>query len=117
MYPVKTTLSGWDETGITKNLKEFDLIVNCTSIGMKSNRGMMTPLETKDIPKGSLVFDVVYNPAETRLIQEAKKAGARTLGGLSMLVYQGAEAFHLWTGRPPPLEIMFRAAREALEKL
>ena len=58
--------------------------------------------------------DLVYNPAETPLLEAAKAAGARTLGGLPMLVYQGAAAFELWVGRPPPVDAMFRAARQAL---
>lgn len=116
-YMVKTKVAIWEETVIAKNFDKCDLIVNCTSIGMKNSWEFSTPLEERQIPKGSLVFDVVYNPTETMLISAAKKAGARTLGGLSMLVYQGAEAFRLWTGRQPPLEIMFNAAREALQKL
>ena len=58
----------------------------------------------------------MYNPLETPLLREARKAGARTLGGLPMLVYQGAEAFQLWTGREAPLQVMFGAARQALEQ-
>jgi len=112
-HAARVTARVWGEN-IAEHLKECDLIVNCTSIGMKNGQELKSPLEEKDIPKGSLVFDAVYNPTETPLMREAKKAGASVLGGLSMLVYQGAEAFELWTGRPAPLEIMLRAAREAL---
>lgn len=112
--PVKISVAVWDEN-IANNLSNCDLVVNSTSIGMKGGQELLTPLEAKQIPPGSLVFDLVYNPPVTRLIQEAKKAGARTIGGLYMLVYQGAEAFRLWTGLQPPLEIMFGAAREALK--
>ena len=58
---------------------------------------------------------MVYNPIETPLLRDAKAAGARTLGGLGMLVYQGAKAFELWTGKEAPVDIMFEAARGALE--
>jgi shikimate 5-dehydrogenase len=56
----------------------------------------------------------VYNPIETPLLREAKKARARTLGGLAMLIYQGAASFELWTSRTAPLDIMFKQAEESL---
>jgi shikimate dehydrogenase len=61
------------------------------------------------------VFDIVYNPLETRLLREAKTAGAKTISGLLMLVYQGAEAFRLWTGTEPPVELMKKAVLDALQ--
>ena len=73
-----------------------------------------SPLEARLISSSSLVCDVIYNPRETPLLGEARKAGARTLGGLPMLIYQGATAFELWTGREAPLDVMFSAAEEAL---
>jgi len=56
----------------------------------------------------------VYNPSETPLLKAAKAAGASTMGGLHMLVYQGAASFELWTGREAPLDIMLSAATRAL---
>ncbi len=95
---------------------DCDLLVNCTPIGMKhSDSENNSPVEAALIPKGALVYDVVYNPIETRLLADAKKRGARTLGGLSMLVYQGALAFELWTGKEPPVDIMMSKARESLK--
>ena len=92
-----------------------DLIVNCTPLGMRhSQTEGETPITFDIIPEGVLVYDLVYNPSDTPLLREAKRAGARTLGGLSMLIYQGAESFKLWTGREPPLEVMFTEARKAL---
>ena len=61
-----------------------------------------------------MVCDLVYNPAETPLLREARKAGAQVLGGLPMLVYHGAEAFELWTGQKAPADVMMEAARRAL---
>ena len=93
----------------------WDLIVNCTTLGMRHAPGEKeTPLSSDAIPASSLVYDLVYNPEETPLLQAAAKAGARTLGGLPMLIYQGAEAFRLWTGRDAPVDVMFQAARRAL---
>jgi len=105
----------WEELRSGKTLSYSDLLVNCTSLGMKhSPMENETPLRASAIPKDALVYDLVYNPLETPLLREAKKAGARVLGGLAMLVYQGAASFELWVGREAPLDIMFRRAREAL---
>ncbi len=94
----------------------WDAIVNTTTLGMWHSPGEgQSPLPPGLIQPHALVYDLVYNPPETPLLREARKAGARTLGGLPMLVYQGAEAFRLWTGKEPPLEVMFEAARKALE--
>ena len=94
----------------------WHLIVNCTTLGMRHSDGeKRSPIPSASIPSGALVCDLVYNPPETPLLREAKRAGARTLGGLSMLIYQGAEAFQLWTGNEAPLTVMFQAARRALE--
>ena len=95
-----------------------DLIVNSTSIGMSHGEAQERTLLNADlIPSGALVFDLVYNPSETPLMKEATKASARTLGGLLMLIYQGAAAFELWTERDAPIEVMVRAGRKALARL
>ena len=73
-----------------------------------------SPLEGTRIPGSALVYDLVYNPVDTPLLLAAKRAGAKTLGGLAMLVYQGASAFELWTGKKAPMDVMFKAARAAL---
>lgn len=105
----------WRTDTLAQVLSQCDLVVNCTSMGMKhSPTESQSPLEAALIPKDCLVYDVVYNPVETPLLAEAKKAGARTLAGLAMLVYQGALAFKLWTGEEAPVDIMFEAARRAL---
>ncbi|UCH87426.1 MAG: shikimate dehydrogenase [Dehalococcoidia bacterium] len=91
------------------------LLVNCTPIGMRhSKQEHELPIPSELIPAEALVLDIIYNPFETRLLAEAKKRGARTLGGLSMLVYQGAASFELWTGAEAPVDVMNEAARKAL---
>jgi shikimate dehydrogenase len=91
------------------------LLVNSTPIGMRhSKEEHDLPISSELIPAGALVFDIIYNPLETRLLAEAKKRGARTLGGLSMLVHQGAASFELWTSIQAPVDVMFEAARKAL---
>ena len=97
-------------------LSNCDLVVNCTPVGMKhSATEGKSPLKAELIPKEALIYDVVYNPIETPLLRDAKAIGARTLGGLGMLVYQGAKAFELWTGKEAPVDIMFEAAKGALK--
>jgi shikimate dehydrogenase len=91
------------------------LIVNCTTMGMKhSSQEGQSPLSIEVIPRGILVYDLLYNPSPTPLLQVAQRAGANILGGLAMLIYQGAFSFELWTERKAPLDIMFNKAREVL---
>ena len=105
----------WTERALRRTLADCDLIVNCTSVGMKDSQTEgQSPLEGNLIPRNALVYDLVYNPVETPLLAAAKKAGARAVAGLAMLVYQGAKAFELWTGREAPVDIMFKAARGAV---
>jgi shikimate dehydrogenase len=73
-----------------------------------------SPLSLEVIPDNVLVYDVVYNPWPTPLLSLAQEAGANILGGLAMLVYQGAASFELWTGREAPVDIMFSRAEQAL---
>ena len=61
-----------------------------------------------------MVYDLVYNPLKTPLLRAAREAGADTIGGLPMLVYQGAASFERWTGREAPLDIIMLAAKQAL---
>ena len=60
---------------------------------------------------------MVYNPALTPLLAQAQLAGATAVGGLSMLMYQGAAAFELWTGKPAPVPVMLAAAHRAMNRL
>ncbi|HEY3081702.1 MAG TPA: shikimate dehydrogenase [Chloroflexota bacterium] len=93
----------------------YDLLVNCTSVGMLHAAGEgQSPLRREQIDPGALVYDLVYNPPMTPLLGLARAVGARTLGGLPMLVYQGAAAFEIWTGLKPPIGLMMARAEEAL---
>ena len=105
-------------TPLSKAAADAELIVNSTSVGMSHGDGDgLTLLDADLVPSGALVYDMVYNPSETPLMSEARKAGARTLGGLLMLIYQGAAAFEMWTGKDAPVEIMIRAGRQALARM
>jgi shikimate dehydrogenase len=94
------------------NPDEFELLVNSTSVGMWPLVDASPWPETMPIPDHWTVLDLVYNPAETTLLARARKAGATVIGGLGMLVHQGAQAFMLWTGLEPPIDVM-RAAGQA----
>ncbi|MEP7198560.1 MAG: shikimate dehydrogenase, partial [Chloroflexota bacterium] len=87
----------------------FDLIVNSTAVGMTPHSDETPlPLRARGITARA-VYDLVYNPRETMLLREARADGAQPIGGIEMLVQQGAEALHLWTGRDAPVDAM-RAA-------
>ena len=77
---------------------------------------LVSPLGSVEIPKSTLLFDLVYSPRETPYLQTAKYGQAPSIGGISMLVYQGANAFYIWTGKTAPLEILFAAANAAMEQ-
>jgi len=79
-----------------------------------SSQEGQSPLSLEVIPKGVLVYDLVHNPWLTPLLRLAQKAGANILGGLPMLVYQGAASFKLWTGREAPVDLMFSEAKKIL---
>ena len=114
--PIATALAL--DAAALSTLDGWDLVVNCTTLGMHHSAAENeTPIPASLIPPDTLACDLVYNPQETPLLRAAAQAGARTLGGLPMLVYQGAEAFRLWTAREPPIDVMFDAARRALANI
>ena len=93
-----------------------DGLVNTTSVGMArgGHDPDTSPLPGALVPYRGFVCDIVYRPPKTRLLRDAEATGLRTQNGLPMLVYQGAEALELWTGRDAPVEVMRRAALDAL---
>lgn len=103
----------WEPAALVAAGQQATLIVNCTSVGLRHTpTEAASPLPAAALHPDALVYDLIYNPAETVLLRQARERGARTLNGLSMLLYQGALAFELWTGRPAPVETM-RACLEA----
>jgi shikimate dehydrogenase len=90
----------------------WDLLVNCTPVGMDPNVDA-TPID-QALLTGGLVYDLIYNPSETRLLREARAAGADTIGGLDMLVAQAEAQMEWWTGVRPASDVMNRSARVRL---
>ena len=100
----------WHESVIEAELAKTKVFINASSVGLDSDE---TPVPAVLIPPDLLVLDLVYRPRETRLLRDAKAAGAQaTMNGELMLLHQGAAAFELWTGQPAPLDLM-RAHLEA----
>lgn len=96
---------------IDEILKRSQLIVNSTSVGMYPNIDDSVISSYEAFTKDQIVFDMVYNPLKTKLLMLADAAGAKTLDGLTMFVYQGAKAFELWTGLEMPVEKIFKALK------
>ncbi len=93
----------------------YDCIVNCTSVGMEGGGSEgQSPCDFANAAEHALAVDIVYKPEVTPFLRAAKARGLRTLGGLPMLIYQGALAFELWTGLAAPVDVMFEAARKQL---
>jgi len=100
---------------VVETIKNTDIIINATTIGMHPN--VNRTLLTADVMnKGLIVNDIVYEPLQTRLLSEAKKAGARTVTGLGMLIHQAALSFEIWTGRRAPIKVMTAAAKRELRR-
>jgi len=91
----------------------FDVIINATPVGMGNTRD--TPLQEKEI-NARYVFDMVYDPAETRLLKLAKERGAQIIPGIEMFVHQAARQFEIWTGKPAPWDEMLRVVLLALQE-
>lgn len=95
-----------DETVLKKSIADSHILTNGTSVGMAPNTDNCIIKDKSFFHEGLIVSDVIYNPRETRLLKIAKEAGCETFNGLYMLLYQGAEAFKIWTGKEMPVEII-----------
>ena len=106
------------EVGVVGTLEDIsgaDLVVNATSIGMKDSQ-VDIPCSVDLLHSSQLVVDLIYHPLETRWISLAKQKGIDSYNGVSMLLFQAAEAFTLWTGEEAPISIMQEAITQELEK-
>jgi len=112
---VDVKFGGFTYESLSRELEDADIVINATPIGMHPNEEE-TPIDKHLLRSDLIVFDLVYNPLETRLLREAREAGAKTIDGLEMLIYQGAASFEIWTGMKAPVEIMMESAREELAR-
>ncbi len=96
-----------------QEIKDADILINATSLGMPPQENVM-PVDSSLLRSDLVVFELVYEPCETKLLLEARKKGAVTIDGLTMLVFQGAVSFEIWTGKKASLEVMMKAAVDEL---
>lgn len=97
-----------DKEALKKSVDMSALFVNATSVGMSPHVEACILPDESFLHPGLTVGDIIYNPWETRLLEMAKKAGCKAFNGYSMLLYQGAEAFRIWTGKEMPVELVRR---------
>ncbi len=95
-----------DHEALKREIDESVLFVNATNVGMGSLQGQMVLPDIHYLNKDIIVYDVIYSPEETELLKQAKELGCQTLNGIGMMLYQGAEAFKLWTGKDMPIDVV-----------
>jgi shikimate dehydrogenase len=93
---------------------DYDLVINATPLG-SGELIDQTPVTEEQLAGARVAYDLVYNPIETRFLQEAGKAGCKTVRGLEMLIAQAENQFKLWTGQTAPVNVMLDAAVDALD--
>jgi shikimate dehydrogenase len=91
----------------------YEILINTTPVGMHPETEA-TPIPKGELSKDMVVMDIVYNPLETRFLKEAAAIGCRTINGVAMFVFQGAQQFELWTDQKAPVDVMRQAVLEAL---
>lgn len=103
-WPQKAKGISLEENSLRDVMKDVDILVNGTSLGMIDN-AERTPISKDLLMKDLLVYDMIYNPEITRLLADAQEIGSKTENGLNMLLFQGLLAFELWTGKFPDQEM------------
>jgi shikimate dehydrogenase len=112
-YPLKVKAGELTRQNLKRVIASADIVVNATSVGMIPGNNE-SPVPSDLLCANLVVFDAVYNPFQTRLLREAKEAGAQTISGLEMLAWQGVLAFEKFTGQKVPFELMRGAALKEL---
>jgi len=103
---VPASAAGWDEEEVEKAVQAAGMLVNTTPVGMFPATREMPPVNPEWFHHELVVCDVIYNPAQTRLLLAARQRGLRTVDGVGMFVHQGALAFEIFTGCPAPVKLM-----------
>ena len=104
----------WNCDRFKEIFQTADILINTTPLGMFPNVDDMPPVDLKLLPEGALVYDIVYNPIETKLLRTAKELGYPTLNGMSMLLLQGKESYRLYTGQIPDMKVMAKTLEKFL---
>ncbi len=101
----------WPDAAVTLGYPAsgVDLVLNATSLGLNAEDPPPFDEARFSLGNAGAAYDMIYRPAETPFLRQAKAAGCRTANGLGMLLHQGAKALEIWTGRPAPVDVMRRA--------
>lgn len=100
---------------LRKWLKDVDVLINATSVGMHPYNGQ-TLVERNILRPELTVMDIVYNPIETKLLKDARSVGAKVISGIEMLVFQGSASFEIWWNQPAPISVMREAIMKELRR-
>ena len=95
-----------DEKALVEEIKDAAILINCTSLGMKATLDQAIVSSADQLPKDLYVVDIVYDPDQTKLLKLAEEAGCRYMNGLMMMIWQGAIAFNIWTGKDMPIDLI-----------
>ncbi len=113
----KNISAGSLSTGsLTSNLRDSDVLINPTNVGMISNQ-KLSIVDSNLLTPNLTVMDIVYNPLETKLLADAREVGAKTIKGIDMFIYQGSASFELWTGKKAPIDVMKNAALKQISNV
>jgi shikimate dehydrogenase len=118
IYSMGGTSSVYDysQRDLTERIYSAQIIINTTSVGLYPPNQSLLSEYLDVLHKDQLVADIIYHPQETLLLKQAKEKGCATLSGLGMLIYQGAEAFRLWTGTEAPIQVMKAVLEKKLKE-
>ena len=105
----------WNSDEFKELMQSADILINTTPLGMFPEIDDMPPVDLKLLPEGALVYDIIYNPVETKLLRTAKELGYPTLDGASMLLLQAQEAYRLYTGQLPDMKVMTETLNKFLK--
>ncbi|MBQ3433915.1 MAG: shikimate dehydrogenase [Selenomonadaceae bacterium] len=105
----------WNSDEFKELTQSADILINTTPLGMFPEVDDMPPVDLKLLPEGALVYDIIYNPVETKLLRTAKELGYPTLDGASMLLLQAQEAYRLYTGQLPDMQVMTETLNKFLK--
>ncbi|AEE91963.1 Shikimate dehydrogenase [Tepidanaerobacter acetatoxydans Re1] len=104
----------WDKKSWNEGIKESDLIINCTSLGMYNNGNLADIVPWELVRSNTLIYETIYEPRETTLISKARSLNLEVIEGINLLVYQAAAAYKIWTGLEPDINIIFKVAKASV---
>ena len=107
----------WESEEFKDQMQQADILINTTPLGMMPDIDEMPPVDVSLLPEGALVYDIIYTPAKTKFLAKAEELGYPILNGMTMLLYQGVEAFRLFTGVEPDEKVMLEALKDALKEV